>query len=174
MAKIPYSKFKIKLNNSVKNIEFKDYQIEVKQYLPVDDKLTVISKILNNSYDQDFNYSNPVKIQVFTVLEIIFAYTNITFTQKQKENIPELYDELSNSGIIEEIYKAIPEKELDFLQKGIEESIKSIYQYRNSALGILEYMKNRYDSVDFDLTEITKNIENPEVLTFVKDVLNKL
>ena len=40
MAKIAFSKLEIKkVNNEVKNIQFNDIEIEVKQYLPIQDKL---------------------------------------------------------------------------------------------------------------------------------------
>ena len=38
------------------------------------------------------NFANPVKLNVFLRLEIIFNYTNISFTDKQKEDLVKLYD----------------------------------------------------------------------------------
>jgi hypothetical protein len=58
-----------------------------------------MSTVINNSAD-DNNFANPVKTRVFTMLEIMYAYTNINFTEKQKEDPAKLYDILLSSGLI--------------------------------------------------------------------------
>ena len=83
MAKVSLTKLGLKVNQNVKNIEFNEQIIEVKQYLPIDDKLNLIARVIENSYDIKNNFSNPVKINVFGELEIIMAYTNLSFTDKQ-------------------------------------------------------------------------------------------
>ena len=81
MAKVSFTKLGLKVNQEVKMIEFNEQTIEVKQYLPVNDKLALISNVINASAD-DYNFANPVKIEVFLALEIIANYTNINFTEK--------------------------------------------------------------------------------------------
>ena len=44
MAKLAFSKLSLKVNNDVKTINFNEQTIEVKQYLPVNDKLELISR----------------------------------------------------------------------------------------------------------------------------------
>ena len=66
---------------NVKKVVFNEQEFEVKQYLPINEKLTLISNVLNNAHDEN-NFSNPVKVEVFTALEIMYAYTNINFTEK--------------------------------------------------------------------------------------------
>jgi hypothetical protein len=81
MAKVSLTKLGLKVNQDIKNIEFNEQIIEVKQYLPVNDKLELISNVINSAHDEN-NFSNPVKVSVFTTLEIMYAYTNINFTDK--------------------------------------------------------------------------------------------
>ena len=38
------------------------------------------------SHDVEHNFSNPLKTDVYLTIELIEAYTNISFTDKQKEN----------------------------------------------------------------------------------------
>ena len=90
MAKIAFSKFGLKPNSEVKTINWGGQDIEVIQYLPIQKKLGLIGRVISQAHEQDANYSNPVKIEVYTALETIFEYTNITFTEKQKEDIQEL------------------------------------------------------------------------------------
>ena len=44
-------------------------------------------------------------------IEIIDNYTNISFTEKQKEDVPKLYDAIYSSGLKDAVMKAIPEAE---------------------------------------------------------------
>ena len=63
MAKLPFTKLGLKQNNETVNIQFNDQIIEVKQYLPVDEKLELITRVLELAHDSN-NFSNPVKIDV--------------------------------------------------------------------------------------------------------------
>ena len=47
MAKVAFSKLGLKVNQDIKTIEFNGQNIEVKQYLPIQDKLRLISNIIN-------------------------------------------------------------------------------------------------------------------------------
>jgi hypothetical protein len=83
----------------------------------------LIGKVIELSHEQDYNYSNPVKIEVFKNLEIIFAYTNLSFTDKQKEDLPKLYDMLVSSGVLNKIIENIPNEERDTISIGIFNSL---------------------------------------------------
>jgi hypothetical protein len=69
--------------------------------------LTLISKVINASVDEN-NFANPIKVDIYFTLELIDAYTNITFTEKQKEDPCKLYDLFASSGLMEAITNAIP------------------------------------------------------------------
>ena len=174
MAKVPFNKLKCKINTDEIPLQIGEETIAVKQYLPIQDKLRLIGKVIELAHEQDANYSNPVKIKVMTALEIIFAYTNITFTEKQKEDLPKLYDMLNCSGVLETIMSAIPEDEVNDIVDGIVDTIDSVYQYQNSVLGILDTIKADYSNLDLDVTDISSKLTNPETLGLVKDVLTKL
>ena len=119
MAKLSFTKLGLKPNNEVVNIVHGDLTIEVKQYLPIEEKLEIITNVLELSHDQN-NFSNPIKVKVYTALEVIGKYTNISFTDKQKENPTKLYDLLNGNGLIEKIIGAIPQAEYDELKKKIQ------------------------------------------------------
>ena len=163
----------LKANNEVVNINFNEQVIEVKQYLPTDKKIEIITNVLESSHDQN-NFSNPVKVQVYTALEIIDKYTNITFTEKQKEDVLKLYDLLSGNGIITKIVGAIPQEEYDILIQGIYDTIDSVYKYKGSVLGILEAINQDYKDVTFDTEEIQKTFQDKENITLLKDIMAQL
>ena len=61
MAKLAFTKLGLKPNNDIVNIEFNEQIIEVKQYLPVEEKLDLIGFVLEASHDSN-NFSNPIKV----------------------------------------------------------------------------------------------------------------
>ena len=173
MAKLAFTKLGLKTNNQVKTVLFNEQEIEVKQYLPINEKLEMISNVINLSAD-DNNFANPVKVSVFTTLEILFHYTNITFTEKQKEDTVKLYDLVISNGLMSEIIKAIPAGEYAEVLCGIEDSVNAVYTYRNSVLGIMDTISTDYSNLNFDATEIQKKLGDPENMAFLKSVVNKL
>lgn len=173
MAKIGFTKLSLKRKNEVKTITINNNQIEIKQYLPVNEKLDLIARVINGAHDQN-NFPNPIKIEVIGTLEMIMAYTNISFTEKQKEDIPKLYDLLEENGIIKDIISQIPEDEYNFIIDGINKTVDAVYTYNNSILGILEAVSKDYSNLDFDATQIQKKMADPENLKLVRDVLTKL
>lgn len=174
MAKIPFTKLKCKINDSISHIEFNGETIEVKQYLPVQEKLKLIGDVVMQAHEQDENYSNPVKADVFTDLEIVFAYTNISFTDKQKEDLPKLYDTLKSSGLLKLIIDAIPGEEYCSVWAGIENSIEAIYKYQNSVLGILDNIKEDYSNLDLDITKLSSKLTDNKNLDVIKNILTNL
>lgn len=173
MAKVSFTKLGLNKNQEVKHVVWNEQTIEVKQYLPVNEKLMVISRVLNGASDEN-NFANPVKIDVCMVLEILYAYTNISFTDKQKEDVPKLYDLITSSGFYDIVKEAIPATELDMLEEGVFATADAVYQYRNSAMGVLENVSENYSDMKLDISEMQKDLSDSENLAFLKDVLSKL
>lgn len=173
MAKVSLTKLGLKVNQDVKNIKFNEQIIEIKQYLPINEKLELISSVINSAADEN-NFSNPVKENVFLTLEILYHYTNINFTDKQKEDPVKLYDLVVSSGLVNKVTDLIPEEELDEVINGVAQSVKAIYTYRNSVLGILESISQDYSALNLDATEIQQKLADPDNMALLKQVLTKL
>lgn len=174
MAKVAFSKLGLKKKNETIKVQLAEgIEVDVLQYLPVNDKLNLIAAVLNGSADQN-NFANPVKIDVVGSVEIIKAYSNLSFTEKQLEDLPKLYDLLEQNDIINKIIGAIPASEYEFLINGIDETIKSYYDYKNSVFGIIEAMGQDYANLELDATKLQNEIANPENLALLKDIMTKL
>lgn len=173
MAKLAFSKLGLKNNNQVTNIHYNEQEIEIKQYISVNDKLKLISDVINKTIDEH-SFCNPVQVKVFIALGIIEYYTNINFTDKQKEDPVKLFDLLQGNGLMQQIQNAIPVEEFDDLNNGVWDSIESIYTYKNSAMGIIENLSADYNSLDFDAAAIQKKLGDGENVEFLKEVLAKL
>lgn len=168
-----FAKLGLKLNNNFKTVMINDQEIEVKQYLSIQDKLQIISNVINLAAD-DNNFNNPIKLQVFLKLEIIFNYTNLSFTEKQKEDLVKLYDLLESNQIFEKIIGHIPESEYVMLQNGVIECADNLYKYRNSALGIMESISSDYSDLSFDATAIQEKLADEKNLELLRSILTKM
>lgn len=173
MAKVSFTKLGLKKNEDVGILHINEQDIEVKQYLPINEKLELISSVINSAADEN-NFSNPVKENVFLTLEILYHYTNINFTDKQKEDPVKLYDLVVSSGLVNKVTDLIPEEELDEVINGVAQSVKAIYTYRNSALGILESISQDYSALNLDATEIQQKLADPDNMALLKQILTKL
>lgn len=173
MSRVPFTKLGLKKVEDTKNITICDQVIEVKQYLPISDKINIITNVIENSAD-DNNFANPVKVEVFANLEIMYAYTNISFTDKQKEDPTKLYDLLEENGVIAEVIATIPENEYALLLGWIDETIEAFYTYRNSVMGIMEQISADYNNLSLDVAAIQQKLADPQNLELLKSVMTKL
>lgn len=175
MAKVSFNKLGLSKDklNEIKTIMFNEQNIEIKQYLPINKKLGLVSRVINKSADEN-NFANPVKLDVFTTLEVVYAYTNINFTDKQKEDEIKLYDLFISSGLWDKILELIPAEEYGKIQFATHSCAEAIYTYRNSILGLLETISTDYSNLNLDAEAIREKIGDPEALGLIKDVLTKL
>ena len=178
MAKVPFSKFQIKANNnlvelSYPNLSGEKIHYEVRYYLPIKEKINLITNIVNQSVD-DYGFYNPIKVKLYMTLEVVYAYTNLNFTEKMKEDPFKLYDMLISSGIFSNIVDNIRDKDWAEIQENVWTVIDNIYKYNNSVMGILDTLKADYDNLNFDATEIQKKIGDPENIALLRDILTKL
>ena len=178
MAKVPFSKLQACVDNSVTrsfyyNKAGEEVYYEIKRYLPFAEKLALVERVINQSVD-DNGFYNPMRVKLFMTLEIVYAYTNLSFTDKMKEDPFKLYDILVSTGIFTEIVDCIREKDWSEIQENVWTTIKNIYDYKNSALGILDMISNDYSNLNFDAQTIQQALSDPENMTLLKDVLAKL
>ena len=154
-------------------ITINEQEIEVVQYMPIQDKLAMIERILNFTIDNT-GFLNPVRLEVFTVLEIISTYTNINITDKMMENAPKTYDSLMINGVIDAIIEAIPEDEYNAVFDAIEDCAEHAVNYLNSFVGMMKTVTEDYDTTKMNADEIVNSLNDPDKIGLVKDVLEKL
>ena len=178
MAKVPFSKLQASINNcdckkSYRNKAGEEICYEVKYYLPFAEKLELVSRIINQSVD-DNGFYNPMRVKLYMALEVVYAYTNLSFTEKMKEDPFKLYDILVSTGIFTDIIDCICEKDWVEIQAGVWDTIENIYDYRNSVMGILERVKDDYRNLELNASNIQDQLSNPENMELLRDVLAKL
>lgn len=178
MAKVPFSKLQAVMNSSESILSYsnkagEEIKYEVKSYLPFKEKLELVSSVINQSVDENGFY-NPMRVKLYMTLETVYAYTNLSFTEKMKEDPFKLYDILTSSGIFSDIVNTMIDSEWEEIQENIWDTIENIYHYKNSVMGILDTLKSDYSSLDFDATAIQEKLADPENMQLLKDVMAKL
>lgn len=173
MAKLTFTKLGLKKKGLINTISYNSQDIDIKQYLPFEEKIELINDVVNLSRD-DNNFINPARVELMLTIKIIMAYTNITFTEKQQEDYVKLYDLFAENDLTTIIMDNIPDEEINFIVDTTWDSLEQIYTYNNSALGMIETLKNNYDNLAFDAEKLQTIIKDPNSLTLLKDVLAKL
>lgn len=141
MAKTTFASLKLKLNEEVKTLKIEDKEIEIKQYLPLKDKYLLVKVALEQAFED--GVCNELLLTAYLELYTIFLYTNLTFTDKQKEDEMKLYDLLSCNGIIEKVFELIPESETSFIYDAIENIKAHQMCYMSSvAAGIKDFTQS--------------------------------
>lgn len=172
MAKISFNKLnKIKSFEPVE-ITIGDQKIEVEQYLPLEKKVDLITSVIEQSGNGEEGFFNIVKLDAYYIIEMIRAYTNISFTEKQLEDTTKLYDMIRLNDIWAAVADAIPGEEREYIWNNILALAKEITTYNNSVLGILKAISNDRDSLNFDVTELMNQIKDPEALSLLKSMVD--
>lgn len=173
MGKVGLNKLGLVKNTKQVDYMWNGQKIEILQYLPLEKKLEIVSYVINESVDFKGYYA-PYRLDLFLTIAVIQKYTNISITEKQQEDLGKLYDLLISSGLYNEIKERIPESEISYLEENISKTIHSIYEYKNSVLGIMDTINQDYKNVTFDAERIQEVLESGKGLETVREVLDNL
>lgn len=111
--KVSYANMKLKVNTEVKTFDFGGQKVEVLQYLPAQDKYDLLMVTLQKSLEN--GAYNEFKLNLYFELNLVYMYTNISFTEKQREDEFKLYDTLKSNGFYERFFQVINEDEYNEL-----------------------------------------------------------
>lgn len=167
MNKITYSSLKLKINNETNKVEGTD--IEVLKYLPVEDKVSLINIALQSA--KEGAIYNATLLDAFFHLYIVFMYSNISFTEKQKEDPMKLYDVLKSNGLIDKIILAMDEDEYNNLNGFLNEQLNDIYNYKNTIGGVITELVENLPLQAEEMQKIVDNFDKEKfqnVLDFAK------
>ena len=169
MSKISYANMKLKLNESVQEIAVGDSKIEVKQYLPVNEKYSFLNIVLQNSLENGIY--NPLKIDMYFHLYIIYLYTNINFTDKQREDEAKLFDILLTNGVIGNGIFAIPEEEYNMLVNLLNQIVDKQEKYNTTFVSVVNKLINDLPAQADAAMKIVENFDKEkfqEVINFAQ------
>lgn len=164
--KVSYANMKLKVNTEIKTFDFGGQKIEVLQYLPAQDKYDLLMVTLQKSLENGMY--NEFKLNLYFELNLVYMYTNISFTEKQREDELKIYDNLKSNGFFELFFQAINEDEYNELFAQLN-AIKEAMTFNNTSVGAIV---NRFiDDLPGNAATAAKIVENfnPEQFKAVVD-----
>ena len=84
------------------------------------------------------------------------------------------YDILDSNGVFDIVFAAIPKNEFVFMSKTIEKYVDALSKYNNSAVAIINSMKNSSEGLNTELNNILDSIKDKkgmETLTELIDIV---
>jgi hypothetical protein len=169
MAKLAFTKISKVKSLPTQSYSFGEETIEVEQYLPLNDKITLIENVIELAGDE-VGFFNIVKLEAYYRIYMIKNYTNITFTEKQMEDITKLYDLIELNGVWKAIESMIPEKERTYIWNNILELAQRITDYNNSVLGILKTVGQDYGENENKVNDLLFKLTDSEAFELVKQI----
>ena len=166
---ISYANMKLKPVTTTHKFEWNGNEIEVLDYLPIEDKYDLIMITLQKSLED--GYYNPIKIDEFFHLHLIYMYTNINFTEKQKENEHKLYDSLKSNGLIDAFIEQMNEFDYSELFNMLDDTKRELTEYRHSVSGIIQNIITDLPKQAEAMQDIIDNFDKEKyqnVLNFAK------
>lgn len=157
MAKVSYANLKLKPISTTSSFEFGGQEIEVLNYLPIEDKYDLVMITLQKA-EQDGVY-NPLLLDLYFHLHLVYMYTNLSFTDKQKENEPKIYDTLTSNGFFDKFFEVLDEVEYVELMSYIEELQNMTLHYRNTAGAVLQSIIQDLPTNAQAAADIVKNFD---------------
>lgn len=134
--KVSYAKLNLKVNTEVNTFKFKDTEIEVLKYLPIEDKYDLIMIALQKAEEDGFY--NELKLDMYFHLYLVYMYTNLSFTDKQKENEAKIYDCLKSNGFLDSFLSAIEENEYNELWNMMATIKGDKLRYENTTAAVIK------------------------------------
>lgn len=170
MAKVTFNK--LNMIKSIPDIEldYKGNKFTIKQYLPLEQKLDMIETIISLSGNGEEGFFNIIKLQTFYTIEMLKAYANITFTDKQMEDPAKVYDGIILNNLWVDLSEQIPERERAYIWDNVLELANQVTKYNNSILGVLKTVSMNKEALEFDVNDLMSQISDPNKLSTIKEL----
>ena len=146
-------------------------EYSVCQTLSIEDKYDLIEVTLQKALEGSLY--NLTKLAMYFELNCIYLYSNIIFTEEDRQDEGELYDILKQNGLAGEIMKRIPEKDIEALDAILNLEVEKREKKNLSVSGIVQ-------SVIQDLPKNAEEVKNimeyfdpqkfTEVMNFAKAI----
>jgi len=136
MANVSFTNLKLSVDKSVNTFEYNGTKIEVLKYLPIEDKKDLVQIAMQKSFE-DGLYNNML-LDVYFHLNIVYLYSNLNITEKQKEDEFKLFDKLESSGLMDMILGNMDEDEYKYLYDSLERAVDNHMKYKNSAAAVVQ------------------------------------
>lgn len=152
-----FSDLNLKLNEKTRSFKHDDKEIKVKQYLPIERKITLVQIALQQSLE-DGVYNEGLLTAYFYTYIVMF-YSDIEFSDEQKQDIPSVYDVIETNDIITKVCDAIPKVEFDDLLDLLQDQKKNNIEFKQSTAYLIGQFINALPEQMEKVAEIVNNFD---------------
>ena len=152
-----YKDLNLKVKDQIETISIQGQDINVFQYLPVRDKNDLVQIALQNSREN--GVINEIKLEIYFNIYIVYFYTDLVFSDEEKADPGQLYDELQSNGILTRILGAINQDEYNNLVDYLEKMRAAQDAYENSAAGVIKMFIQDLPKNATEAADLLKNVD---------------
>lgn len=152
-----YKDLNLKVEDQIETISIQGQDINILQYLPVRDKNDLVQIALQNSREK--GVINEIKLEIYFNIYIVYFYTDLIFSDEEKADPGQLYDELQSNGILTRILGAMNQDEYNNLIDYLEKMRTAQDAYENSAAGIVKMLSQDLPKNAAEAAELLKNVD---------------
>ena len=157
-----YSDLGLKTNNDIITFKFKDKEIEIFKYLPLEYKYDVIMTSLHDS--DEAGVYNYLKLDAYFNLNMFLAFVkNINFTQEEMNDKLKLYNEIYSSGLLESFLAAVDEKEYNDCYTVLDKMVEIIMKYNTSSTSLFRTLIEDLPKRSSEVKDIIENIDDAKI-----------
>lgn len=152
-----FNELELKINDKVRTLKFKNKDIKVKQYLPIQDKLNLIQIALQQSLDEGV-YNDGLLTAYFHTYVVMF-YTDLEFTEEEKQDVLTLFNLMDSENLIGSVIELIPQSEFGDLLEMLNNQQKNNMIFKQSATYVIGQFIDALPSQMEKVGEIVNNFD---------------
>ena len=135
MGTVEYKNLGLKNEPGLVIFKWNGIDIELVKNLSVSDKYDIVMITLQKSFEDGIY--NPIKLDMYFHLNLVYAYSNIVFSDEDRQDEEKLYNELNTSGFLDKFLTLINENDYKEMLDNIEEISELKMKYNASAANFL-------------------------------------
>ena len=166
-----FSDIDTKYKKEFKTFTWRDKEIKISQYLPIDEKIALIDIALQKSMYNGMIH--PLQLKKYYELGLVYMYSDIVFSEKDRADEAQIYDDLWASGLLDEIIKRIAPREIQTCAEMLKETKIAIEKYKVSAVGIVETLINVIEEEVPHIMDTVNNLAPEDVQQLLQVISSK-
>lgn len=166
--KTAFSTLKLKVLKDYTEFEFEKKPVQVLNYLPVQEKEDIIEVAYQKAIVD--NVFNPILFNIYFLLNIVYSYTNLTFTDEQRKDEKKLYDMLESSGLLNDILRNIKRTECYFFEQNAVEYISKRQSQDYSVIGLFNNAVGALNTFSKVVSEKLSNVDENTIQNLVDNL----
>lgn len=156
---VDFATLNLDIKNDIKVFSINNQEIEVKQYLSLEDTNNLFAAAAQASIQG--SVFNPAAYDAFFHLYLVMFLTNIRFSEEDLENLPEIYDKLASNGILDAVVKCMDQTLYNELLEFADELKEVLVAYQVSVAKVIDtieqYAPNTAERISKELNDFDIN-----------------